>query len=183
MCIRDSSDPGVLPVRLVNFSVASKGGKNELQWQTASETNSSVFEVERSEDGGNFSVIASVPAAGTSAVLRNYSYSDVSMLPEQAYYRLKQVDLDSSYYYSSIIVALQQGGSLRLYPNPATTALFVESAEEIKSIVVNDALGNAVTLAKKEGGDSYDTSALKPGIYFVLIQLNDKVLPHMIVIE
>jgi len=177
------NDPGVLPVKLVNFSGVNQGGKNLLQWQTASEQNSSFFEVERSGNGQNYTAIATVPAAGNSSALRSYSYTDVAAAAGDIYYRLKQVDKDSAFTYSPVIVVEQQGGSVRLYPNPATTTLAVESEQEILSVAVSSALGTTVTLNKKEGDGGYDVSALATGIYFVLIQFADKLLPEKLVIE
>jgi len=72
---------------------------------------------------------------------------------------------------------------VRLYPNPATTTLAVESEQEILSVAVSSALGTTVTLNKKEGDGGYDVSALATGIYFVLIQFADKLLPEKLVIE
>ena len=179
------SDPGVLPVHLVNFSGQYKSGKNELQWQTASEFNSNIFEVERSVDSEKFIVVGSVPAAGNSTTMRYYNYTDdaTETASEVLYYRIKEVDKDSTSQYSSIIAMQQHSSSVRLYPNPAHTTLFVEGEAVVKSIVLTDALGNQLSLPKNPNGEGYDVSSFKPGIYFVQVWYDDTVVTDKVMIE
>jgi hypothetical protein len=63
-----------------------------------------VFVVERSFDASNFVEIANVKAAGNSTKNINYSIVDAQpVLTEVNYYRLKQIDIDGKYSYSSVI--------------------------------------------------------------------------------
>lgn len=90
-----------LPVTWAGFDAVAKESGNELTWKTASEVNTSHFEVEYSYDGINFYKSAiKVPAAGSSQTLKTYTYThnDVSTF---VYYRIKQVDLDNRSEYSA----------------------------------------------------------------------------------
>jgi trimeric autotransporter adhesin len=97
-----SSGGGVgLPVTWAGFDAVAKESGNDLTWKTASEVNTSHFEVEYSYDGINFNKSAiKVPAAGSSQTLKTYTYThnDVSTF---VYYRIKQVDMDNRSDYSA----------------------------------------------------------------------------------
>ena len=54
-----------LPLVLLNFSGQNSGIQNLLQWTTAREMNSNYFELQRSDDGYNYSTISTVVAAGS----------------------------------------------------------------------------------------------------------------------
>ncbi len=141
-----------LPVELVNFSGVPQNSYIELQWQTASEMNSSYFEVERSEDSKTFTGIGSVPAAGNSSAIRYYYYKDAITFPaKQVYYRLKEIDKDNSFTYSPIIVVELQNNNLSIYPNPTNGNVTINSPEAGQLTVYNT-LGEAVTTQTIQAG-------------------------------
>jgi len=74
-----------------------------LTWSTAYEEDNSIFIVEKSEDGANFTNIGTVEAAGDSDELKEYNYLDILANAEQTFYRLKQVDVDGSSSFSDIV--------------------------------------------------------------------------------
>jgi hypothetical protein len=116
-----------LPVNLINFTGTNKDGANLLQWSTASEQNSSRFEVQRSENGSDFSTVGSVAAAGNSDKLINYQYEDKPLSnASQYYYRLKMVDKDGATKYSSVVLIRNSAATLSLvYPNPASDRITI----------------------------------------------------------
>ncbi len=122
----------VLPVSLVNFSASRKDGVNLLQWSTASEYNSSYYEVQRSQDGSKFTSIGKVSAAGNSSVSKNYQYADYgSSLSPVSYYRLRMVDIDGSSKYSSIVFIKNNAASLTtVYPNPARSQITISTTDD-----------------------------------------------------
>ena len=92
------------PVVLTSFSLQIIDFRPALKWSTAQETNLQTFILERSTDGLNWQSIGSLPGTNT-ANPQNYS------LPDNAanalinyYYRLKMVDVDGSFRYSSVIL-------------------------------------------------------------------------------
>lgn len=116
-----------LPVQLTGFSGQAQATYSDLRWETAQELNSDTFEVEASRDGRTFSTVARVAAAGTSATANRYTYRHATSQPGLRYYRLRQVDLDGSSTYSSVITlsASEVTGNLRVTtgPNPFTNSL------------------------------------------------------------
>lgn len=88
--------PVLLPVELASFNGLEINGKNTFFWKTVSERNSSHFELLNSTDGKNWVSTGSVPAAGCTESVMNYSFEH-DPKPVINYYRLKQYDLDGSY--------------------------------------------------------------------------------------
>lgn len=126
-----------LPVDLVSF----KGWKTDkavmLEWSTATEMNTTYFEVERSADGISFKAIGNEAAIG--GISKNtYNYTDGTPFSGINLYRLKIVDNDGKYTYSNIIKINNSTKLItQLMPNPASggTNLFIVSASEQPAVV------------------------------------------------
>lgn len=120
-----SLDCTVLPVELFGFEVAPAGDRVELRWSTASERNSSHWEVERATPGSDFEPIATLPAMGHSQSIVHYRTEDDDPATGINYYRLKQVDTDGGYTYSETLTATmgRPGMDLAVWPNPAEHTL------------------------------------------------------------
>lgn len=133
-----------LPVRLLTFDAYKRAETILLSWKTASETNSSHFDVERSADGNRFTSIGRVTAAGFQSLPSTYSFTDAQPLAGTNYYRLKQVDRDAAFSYSKT-VAVNMKASIRLAPNPARDKLVVTlSNSNYLSLRIIDASGKIV---------------------------------------
>lgn len=117
------ASPDALPVTLLSFHAAKSKDQQSVKttWYTSEESNSSHFDIEKSEDGNTFQKIGTVKAAGNSSSIMRYSFVDARP-NKRNYYRLKQVDLDGSFEYSrSVFVGLDgyEQSQLMLYPVPA----------------------------------------------------------------
>lgn len=75
----------------------------KFQWVSSFEDQSKYFMLQRSEDMEAFEDICMVKAAGHSAAFNHYQCADVMPLKGLSYYRLKQVNLDQSEWYSETI--------------------------------------------------------------------------------
>jgi uncharacterized repeat protein (TIGR01451 family) len=110
------------PVQMTYFTGILKNKEAHLFWATESEVNNDRFEIERSEDGIDFTKIGSVKGNGSSASTINYSYIDaINSSASIIYYRLKSIDFDGKKHNSKII-ALRLKGALNnnfsVFPNP-----------------------------------------------------------------
>lgn len=85
-----------VPVELMNFTLECSSEKPLLTWYTASESNSNYFTIERSDDGLNYESIGVVAASGNSNNTVMYQFLDERPLGANAFYRLKQTDIDGS---------------------------------------------------------------------------------------
>lgn len=93
-----------LPLTWLSFTATGRSGSVLLQWSTASEQSTKDFEVQRSIDGNNWSVIGTVPAAGNSDNVTNYTYLDANPAEGINYYRICETDLDGESNYSIVKV-------------------------------------------------------------------------------
>ncbi|MFN8262538.1 MAG: T9SS type A sorting domain-containing protein [Chitinophagales bacterium] len=126
-----------LPVELVSFTGENAGSKNILTWLTASEQNTEKFEIEKSL-GNGWTTIGTQMAAGNSTDLLTYNYTDFNPVVGSNYYRLKIIDFDGTFKYSSVInIPINtpvKNGFISIYPNPTTA----EFSVDIQSIVNED---------------------------------------------
>jgi len=108
------------PIELIDFDVRQQEDAVALSWTTAWETNNARFEIERSTDAKHFSPIYSLSGAGNSQEPITYRAIDTQPLQGRTYYRLKQIDFDGKFAYSSIvdIEVHLQAQSFNIYPNP-----------------------------------------------------------------
>ncbi|MET0636667.1 MAG: hypothetical protein ABWZ25_11620 [Chitinophagaceae bacterium] len=113
-----------LPVTLLSFSAAKQGNNVQLQWQVADEVNFSRYEVESSEDGSGFFMLASVtPLSGSGTKIYNWTHANVfsNASGNNRYYRLKLIDVDGTAEYSRLVHVNTfdiQKNSITLLANP-----------------------------------------------------------------
>ncbi|MBV4359698.1 T9SS type A sorting domain-containing protein [Pinibacter aurantiacus] len=94
---------GALPVTFLSFKVTDDNGKAYVQWSTTNEIQNDHFEVESCSNGREFQTIAKIyPKEGNAAAMKNYSFVDQKVSNATTYYRIKQVDIDGKFVYSSV---------------------------------------------------------------------------------
>ncbi len=141
-----------LPVTLINFNGKNSGSKNLLSWHVANETGLSYYELQRSEDGQNFSGIATVSATGNA----NYSFTDLlnAVSSPVYYYRLKSVDKDGDSKLSTIIKikTSANGAFAEVNPNPFKDNLKVNIESESQdrvTFIITDISGRQLIKQQK----------------------------------
>ena len=108
-----------MPVELTKFQAVQQSTQVYTQWETASERNTSHFEIERSNNGFSFESIGNRSSNGDTDIAQQYYYNDINPKNGLNYYRLKIVDFDGSFEYSHIeVVKFEFAPSIELYPNP-----------------------------------------------------------------
>jgi len=124
----------LLPVQLTAFDAFGINANAVIKWQASAENGFDYYLVERSVNNGvSFTTAGKVTATGSNSV---YSFSDnVSALiasNPKIYYRLKMVDKDGSFEYSSVrAVSFNQQSAtniIKSFPNPATATVYISSA-------------------------------------------------------
>ena len=177
-----NSDP--LPVNLTSLSAVISNGAIKLTWKTSVETGNHGFEVERSTDESIWTKLFFIQGEGNSNTIKEYSYFDKSIRKAgEYYYRLKQIDNNGGYKYSSIVEAsyiLPTIYSLNQnYPNPFNPNTRISYALPIASnvkISVYNAIGETLEIIEngfKEAGNymtTFNASSLSSGIYFYRIE-------------
>lgn len=150
LAVSDGTLAGILPVELTSFSAHVAGDNVILEWETASETNNAGFAIERRRDGFSFEEIAFVKGSGTVSEARSYRY--VTDTPIGTYlYRLKQLDFDGVFEYSSVVEVTREVPNdfhlLGPYPNPFNPTTAVElsvAVDQQVSVTLHDVLGKEI---------------------------------------
>jgi subtilisin-like proprotein convertase family protein len=169
----------ILPVTWLSFEVVGQDNNAFLQWQTQTETDNAKFEVERSLDGMNFSTIATINGFGNSSTNKTYTFTDKNITELGVtilYYRIKQIDTNKSYSYTTIKSLMLDKVSLRLraYPNPLKETLTIhfstKEADSYVSLRIIDATGRVwanydVKCYKGENTYQINTEGLAVGTY------------------
>jgi hypothetical protein len=169
-----------LPVKLLNFAGQLKNNYAALTWETASEYNTSYFNVQRSLDNINFTTIAKVFPSGGSNSLHNYVYDDNNITDlnvTKIYYRVNEIDIDgTSALSNSILIDLMKiGGSFTVSPNPVKSSLVVQLYNFYGSanVTLFDMAGRMLTvqLINASGNNvlNFNTGNLSGGIYFIQV--------------
>lgn len=157
-----------------------------LSWKTANEVDVSRFEVERSLNGTEFSIISAIPAKNQQAA--TYTYTDEGVMISSGhsatlYYRLKMIDRDGKFTYSGIVVIRnnQKLADVRVVPNPFKDRLQVQLQTSVTStlrISLRDLTGKLVEAITKEVGvgstvvNLSNATNLQQGIYIVEVECN-----------
>ena len=178
----DILPPFTVPVELTSFSANVNNGTVVLSWATATETNNSGFVVEKSADNTSFSKIGFVNGNGTSAEKHDYSFIDKNVSGTN-YYRLKQIDFDGSFAYSTTVkVSVETPVSYGLsqnYPNPfnpSTTINFTLPVNAKVKVTIYNLLGKEITtLVNKDltsGSHNFNVNLkeVSSGVYFYTIE-------------
>lgn len=162
-----------LPVTWLGFTAnRSEAASVLLNWATASEENSKVYDIQRSLDGVNFESIGQVAAAGNSHSVRTYSYTDYNAPVGNVYYRLLQEDMDGASAYSKIVYVNGSGNlSLSLVPNPGNGSFTIIglSGDTKLDVAVYSITGQSLYTTAAYPGQVVDLGDLAKGFYVVRI--------------
>ena len=172
-----------LPVELTSFSASTDGNSVMLNWTTATESNNSGFDVERSTDNNSFNKVSFVPGFGTTTQSRSYSYIDANLNTGKYYYRLKQVDYNGSSKYSNTVevdvIAPKSCYLGQNYPNPFNPTTQIDYSitnQGFVNITVFNELGQQVAtlvnrvVAAGKHTVNFNASRMASGIYIYRIQ-------------
>ncbi|MBE9463282.1 T9SS type A sorting domain-containing protein [Dyadobacter subterraneus] len=186
-----------LPVTLISFTGERLNESSVLLlWQTSEEVNNDYFQIERTLNPSiGFQTVGVVKGAGSSKSAVKYQTTDPNDNSDYTYYRLKQVDFDGSYQYSSIVAVKgsKMPFDVAAFPNPsqAKTLLFrvrgLKATEQLK-IAVYDLAGNTVYQNdnKKASPDQQNLNlglqSLSPGKYSIKVQSSKELATDSFVI-
>ena len=137
-----------MPVELTTFTGSVINNTVMLKWSTATESNNSGFEIERNS-GSAWDDIAFIAGKGNSNSVSYYQFTDKSPSGRTVDYRLKQIDNNGSYKYSSVVEVTLKPTKLIVnnYPNPfnpSTNIRYTVPFDGRVSLVIYDSLGQKV---------------------------------------
>jgi hypothetical protein len=174
-----------LPVQLISFTANAQNASASnvtvlCNWNTATETSSSHFIIERSSNGRNFIRAGQVAATGNSSTRQSYSFIDNTPLKGISYYRLKLADRDGGFTYSRVaaVTTSSPGTFFTIYPNPSkeeiTLAVSLDKKQKGFYSVYDQAgkklVSNSVPLNDGLNTISLPVSSLPAGIYIIQLK-------------
>jgi hypothetical protein len=177
-----------LPVTLVNYDAKlNTNGTVQLTWLTASETNNSYFELQRSTDGISFTTIAQVAGAGNVSQEKRYNFTDLSPLAGTNYYQLVQYDKDgkkTDLGVRSVKVLLKEN-ELTVYPNPSNgivnVSFDINSYQKVELVDLTGKILLTKTIGKQANTINFDISDLSAGVYNIRLTGEGKLAIKQIV--
>ena len=184
-----------MPVELSSFASNLNGRNVQLNWGTKTEKNSDKFVIEKKNiylNNSDWMIVGSVKGADLSNSPKDYSFTDKNLQTGEYLYRLKMIDNDGSFAYSSVIeieISLPKIFELNQnYPNPFNPSTKISynlpsdsrvilevyniAGEMVKQLVNDDQPGGYYTV------DFNSTSlnkSISSGIYFYRILTVEKV--------
>jgi hypothetical protein len=179
----------VVPVELTSFTASTNElGQVVLNWQTATETNNRMFEVERKDVNGEYTTVGYVNGAGTTTEKQSYSFVDKNVNNGNYTYRLKQLDFNGRFEYSNEVEVTVTGPKTfnlaQNYPNPfnptTNISFTVPEAGKVKLAVYN-LIGQEVAVLVNgvvtEGSHEveFNAKSLPSGTYFYKLQSDNSV--------
>lgn len=168
----------LLPVSWLDFKVTRNDKTAVLDWSTATEINNQKFEILHSLDGLHFGVIGELPGSGNSSFVNEYQFVHEAPSLGVNYYKIRQVDYDGTFSYShirSLKFDRDESYDTKLYPNPFTNMMTIESEGLIKHLGVFDAQGKQLFF--EPNIEDYRTDIqlgyLASGVYFVRVEFDN----------
>jgi uncharacterized delta-60 repeat protein len=177
----------VMPLKLTSFTANKEAKANVLHWSTEEEINIAKFEIERSNNGREYSSIGKVNAG-----LSRYNYTDINPLKGSNYYRLKVIDKDGRFDYSPVRISNNNSNiNVRVYPVPVKGTLNLQmysSKAEKAEITVTDISGKTVrtaSIALVAGANSalINVQMLSKGTYFLKVVTSEGSNTKKIVVD
>ncbi|MBE9466296.1 PQQ-dependent sugar dehydrogenase [Dyadobacter subterraneus] len=177
-----------LPVDLISFTGVSGNEGVRLNWKTAMEKDFRQFDVEYSTNAKSFSQVGSVYPKN-SVTGSEYQFFHSVNSAQTLYYRLKMVDQDDSFKYSTII-SIDSG-------NENVSANFVRPSlidskmmhllieEPFNSFELVSANGNVLMrkdITNESGDLNIPVESVSSGMYIVRLQGNERILNQKVLI-
>lgn len=178
--------PGVLPVQLKSFAAKTNDCKISLNWSVEAEQNLDHYEIHHSSDGQLFSAIGTIKSAAFSNT-HNYEFEHRPS-SKQNFYRLKMIDHDGKFKFSSVVKANLscKNSNYNIYPNPVADILtvgLIEPSQKQVSYNLFDARGNRIRSGLINGANvKIDFTNLAAGIYLLQLQ-KDGIKDHFRIVH
>jgi hypothetical protein len=167
--------PVILPVSLLDFQANLVGTYAHLKWQTSLEQGASHFVVEHSKNGINYEGAAVINAVGNSNDINTYKHIHKYTQTGKNYYRLKIVDLDGKFEYSSVEVVTIQGENpyISLYPNPTHNKVTIEHPmsslhAEIKVVDATGRILKSYPVVANTNQTEIECMGMTEGVYLLI---------------
>ncbi|TDE08551.1 T9SS type A sorting domain-containing protein [Dyadobacter psychrotolerans] len=163
---------GPLPVTLISFSAGKQEGSVLLDWSTSAEIDSESFEIQNSPDGKKWFVIGNQKSKDTGVGIDNsYSFLHTNPWEGENFYRLKIIDKDRTFTFSSIKSVIFNEAGIIVYPNPVYDRIYFKNllSSEVEKVSLINPSGKTVYASSSFSIDGIDVKHLDTGFYVLSI--------------
>jgi len=166
-------NPLSMPVKFEDFLGKIENNSITTYWQTATELNTSYFNIQKSIDCSFFHEIGTLKAIGLGA--NSYELTDRCPANGINYYRLQSVDKDGCGSYSKVVsINFGDKQTFSIIPNPAKDFATINFSKPLDNatIEVYDITGKQVIIKLLSGStNAYElnTQSLKSGLYVIKV--------------
>jgi hypothetical protein len=174
-----------LPVSFTALAARKLNSGTQISWSVGAEQGVSSYEIEKSTNGQSYAKVGSVKAAAQTV----YSFVDAQIAKGTVYYRVKSVDANGSFKYSSV-VRYDNGKMsmvLKAFPMPARKQLTVQhSATNNGIMTLTSEDGRLIKSIKPTPGSletPIDLSGLKAGLYLLRFDDGNGVIETLKVVK
>ena len=91
-----------ISAEIVSFSIEKVPGAVAVTWTPTVVPESNHFEIQRSKDGANWTVIAIMFPFEDASKMHTYKYNDKSLNEGNLYYRIRQIDINKKENFSKV---------------------------------------------------------------------------------
>jgi hypothetical protein len=172
-----------------------QSGVVSLNWQAIRDKNAKTYDVQRSTDGINFTIINTVNA-NTVTDTSNYAYSDNQPASGINYYRIKRTGNDGSISYFNVVTINVTITAVSTVNNTNNDILVspvpVQRGNNLTVITGRDGLitykivtllGQPVTTGTFYTTTNISTNQLSPGVYLIVFTSGKTIISKKIMIE
>lgn len=168
----------LLPLQWLSFTGRRIPSGHLLTWQTTSEQQVDGFDIERSHNGFQWSVIGNLKSLQTDDNIHTYTFLDGVPWKGYNYYRVKEYDFSGAEAYSPmlrILASITDNKEVKVFPNPATSGRIrifqLEGTLEGSIIRIFGSDGQLILeTISQEAEIETDISSLPKGIYLIGVQ-------------
>lgn len=181
-----------VPLQFLKFTAQRKQNYSQLDWSSTRELNAEKYEIERSEDGISYRRIG-ITLAHNGNGTNKYQYNDALLLNGTAWYRIRSVDKNGRYNYSTVAVVTERSeeGGLYVINNPVYQFIHISTGSvnagnyEYSLINTGGQLMQKGNMTANAGAVSTIplAAAITPGIYVLDVKNNTHRLTQKIVVR
>jgi hypothetical protein len=174
--------PQILPLSSISLQKKRNGGALILTWKVDDDENAMFYLIESSSNGSAYNItdtMMSIKQKGS------YTYSKTIKLPitKSCFYRIKGIDGDGRSIISNTVVAQTQQNNVQLFPNPSRDALFLNTSEAVRKLILINTNGEIKSVRYEREGKMLRIliNELKAGYYYLVIDYSNKrtILPFV----
>ncbi|MEN9953025.1 MAG: hypothetical protein RLZZ520_1293 [Bacteroidota bacterium] len=172
----------ILPMEWIDFQVKSTTTSNQVQlnWKIVENRAHKGYFIEYSYNGNTWEDLGYVTGNGRTDGEATYSYTMGKVFSGTVFFRVKQLELNGSANYSTVKkVNLNSSIDLKVWPNPATDLIQINTGNKTGKASIIDASGRAVkSIVLSAGINRISVNDLNRGLYMVTFNSNQGEIVH-----